>query len=315
MADPSEQLKQYYANQIAQKQLQEERDSKEYIKRLETKSNVKRAQLQADADRYKSNMEFNKTMLELQGKNDIEKLGSWVNLLTQLNKYDEQNPLSQYATDETKKYEGTDTPIRYYMKDGESTGEPIPLSLAIRANKRDRDIKETRQLLLDGVKSVNMFGQVINTESKDKGRFTFSKGEFNVDGKPLSKIQRDLDGNPTVDLPDENDRTMTQSQLKARKNTMTVSDMIALQREKGDKGQGTKKDSVGEVGSSSGGFNAGSSPNQFLGKVSDFFSRGNNPDPRPAGRGAYFQPEGVESVKNFFNRDPIAPIPTSKRKK
>jgi len=323
MADPSELLRQYYNQRIASQEASNERRSKEYIKELESKALTDRARMSAEADKYRADREFAVSTLELKGKNDMEKLGSWVNILTQLNKYDEQNPLSQYATDDSKNYEGTDVPIRYYMKDGESTGEPIPLSLAIKENKRDMEIKETRQLLLDGAKSLNMFGKVVDSESSDKGRFTYKSGEYHVDGKPLSKIQRDINENPTVRMLDENPAPQrraskfgaSQKDLKSRTNTMTVSDLIARQRETGQKGQGENKGVSTNVGNTSGGFNAGSSPSQFLGKVSDFFKSDSNPDPRPVGRGAYFKPEGVESVKNFLNRDPIAPIPQSKRKK
>ena len=292
MSDPNKAMQQLIERKLAQQK--EERKN-------QTARNI--ASVKASSDRYVADRNFMKESLKIQAEQDRNRLGTYIDLITQLNKFDEQNPQDKYFMDEDEKYKNTKLNKMYYIdKEGNRTDEEIPFPTAIRMLNREQFRLDTREQILTGVKSIDPFGNVVNRENPDAKRIKQRGGKITVDGKTLQKIQDDIRENPTVTLPDEQDDektdVMSVSQMKSRKGRMTVGDLMQQQRERGKKNSDPKP--LKEEVSNAGGFNAGSSPNQFLGGRVSFPSSG---IPEPQIRKP--NPRGI---------DDLTPIPYSSRR-
>ena len=268
MADPNELLQKYIELNIKQKQFDADAKLKRRV-----------AEIDREAKKYKAQSEVVQKMMEIQGNADKERLGIYVDLVTQLNRFDELNPVDRYIQDGTYEYETTDKdgrkvkkkfPKLFYLdKDGEPAGQ-IPHSVAINLKDKEKKRVLTRDEIASGLKKVDPFGNVKKVQSANDSGYadaqrvkTTKDGTITIDGKSLFKIQEDINLNPTIDLPGEEDSapkpmTSQPSQLS------TVSDLIARNRKRGKVGDPNKplKNNM----SNAGGFNAGSSPNQFMGK-------------------------------------------------
>lgn len=262
MSEPIDRFREYLAMRLKQQ---------EQDKKVRATRDV--AQLESQSRKYKADRDLMIKGLEVQADASKERLGVFVDLVTQLNKYDEQNPLDKFLTPNPKEYYPTDgkgkekIPVMYYIDKNGDEGEKIPQAVAIQIIDRNKRKSLTRLEITKGIKSVNKFGEVTNRESEHKSRLkTDRSGKPMIDNKTIQEVQDDINSNPTITLPDEqdNDKTIgvpTPQSLQERTGTTTVSDLIKANKERGIAGNSNLKSGK----SNAGGFNAGSSPNQFLG--------------------------------------------------
>ena len=92
MSDPNKAMQQLIERKLAQQK--EERKN-------QTARNI--ASVKASSDRYVADRNFMKESLKIQAEQDRNRLGTYIDLITQLNKFDEQNPQDKYFMDEDEK--------------------------------------------------------------------------------------------------------------------------------------------------------------------------------------------------------------------
>ncbi len=261
MADPMDRYRKYLDYKLKQQETERSNVAKRQL-----------ANIEAESRKYRADREYMTEMLKIQGNQNKERLGIYVDLITQLNKFDEQNPLTDYIVQDPKDYYPSDgkmkQPRMYYKNKDGSLGEEIPQDVAMEILARNKRTLTTRESIATGVKSVDPFGKVQDKENENAKRIkTDRSGNVVIDNKNIKQIQTEIDENPTITMPEEADRKNdtyitppSAQELQKRTNVTTVSDLIKSQKERGIGGNTNTR-----IDKNSGGFNAGSSPNQFLG--------------------------------------------------
>lgn len=243
----------------------------------------------ASASKYKDDVDLMKKMVEVQADQDKARLGAFVDLATQINKFYDLNPTQKYYLDDDKQ--------PYYVNQNGERGEKIPSDVFARIQTQETEKMNTIQMLRKGQGYVTPAGDFVKSNNNRIKRN--KQGQTTIDGMTLQETQERLLKNPGINLPGElqdQGADPVRPVIDRTPKNLPTSNFPTSSSKGGLKSIEEAGETTSFGKSNAGGFNAGSNPNQFRGRAS-------------VGTG-----ETAEAIRNWMDTPSIAPIPVSKRR-
>ena len=213
----------------------------------------------ASASKYKDDVDLMKKMVEVQADQDKARLGAFVDLATQINKFYDLNPTQKYYLDDDKQ--------PYYVNQNGERGDKMPSDVFARIQTQETEKMNTIQMLRKGQGYVTPAGDFVKSNNNRIKRN--KQGQTTIDGMTLQETQERLLKNPGINLPGELEdqgADPVRPVINRTPRDLPTSNFPTSSSKGGFESLEKAGETTSFGKSNAGGFNAGSSPNQFSGK-------------------------------------------------